>query len=758
MELINNTGFPAEKEPGALSDEEMIVTVALKATCRLRDGKLVAVGDDESWPVFTGPMEMNGAEFDGEMHYARGMVDVHVLGTAHAPGGEPVREMQVEVGSGEMNYQLDVIGDRTWELDVDGGLSPSHPEEFIKMPLGNDRAFGGKGELEGIETSFPSNPAGRGFYPERKQAAGGALPNVERPDDRVRKWDDLPIPGCLLNAPASSLGLEKEFVFDDDGTMVATTPYLFQQAVPDLVAPAESLGAELTLRGFSPHGDIVYPLPGADDLPKIEVQSGSRRSEFRMPLSSLVVLADEEALVLTFKRSFRYLLDEEGYVTKGEVVWESDWIEREKDGEQEAAAGVTQKSSALPQPAAPEPGPTEPEPEPPASASYVFEAQPDPEAPKQLFVTVRRTYELGADGTLRLAEEQLPLPEEREDYDDVPEGVIPSCKVMPEGIFKNRTDIILLGSAHTYGSPGSSLVAGLTVGDHARRARVIGKRVCGIRGDRIVFSDPEPFETVPLRYEEAYGGRDAWAEKTFLDAIDGDAKQKFAPFLPPGAERASPFIYPRNPSGKGFVVCEDLEPIDGRELPRLEDPDDLLTPERLVCGGLHRWVQQPLPIGFGPVDPCWFPRIAMLGNCPVYQPEDSRFPEIERGLLPKDFIRPNVLELPTSRFAEALHPLASQAASLGLWVPYLRGNEPVTLQNIHPERPDFAFRLPGERPRLKVRFRGQDHEPPAELYTLILEPEEGLVSLVWGGGVPLDRPSHPTEIDAAETTVTWDSK
>ena len=42
--------------------------------------------------------------------------------------------------------------------------------------------------------------------------------------------------------------------------------------------------------------------------------------------------------------------------------------------------------------------------------------------------------------------------------------------------------------------------------------------------------------------------------------------------------------------------------IDKLTLPNLEDPNDLLTPERLVVGRCLDWEKQPVPQNFG-----WFP-------------------------------------------------------------------------------------------------------------------------------------------------------
>jgi len=735
---------------GALSDQEMIATVALKATCILKGSHLAALPLDKSWPVFEIPLEVGGVLFEPELYYARRMIDIHVFGTACALGGKETNEMRVSVSSGRLSYNVDVIGDRVWKRNPFGHLVPSAPIPFTVMSLKSNRAFGGTANLDGLATPFPENPEGCGFYTSKEMALNKPLPNLELPDQRIHNWNDTPTPACFLKAPSSSLGMEKAFVKDDDGIIKEITPYLFQRAVPFLIATQDMLGSEIRLSGFSPDGEIVYPLPQMSDFPQVHVTSGSRRSAFRLNLSTITILADIPSIVLTFMRSFRYLLDKEGIDTIAEMRWDPAWVRPYV-----ADRVKTAVLSAMPMPMQPAPQPVKPSPVSPPANQYLFEAQPDPDGPKHLFLAVQRTYVMLDGGTLQVAEEQLPLPSKRVDYDDVPDGTIPSCKILPEGIYRPQTDVIVRGTVYTYGSPARVVEAGIRIGERFHMAHVSGSRVCRVHERRIVFTEPEFFEAMPLRYENAYGGRDRFAEKCFLDAIPERSKQKIIPFLPVNLEQFSPFVYPRNPAGKGFVICEDLGPIDGLELPNLEDPNDLLTPGRLICGGLHRWVRQPLPVGFGPVNPIWFPRIAMLGCCPVYQPQDVRFPEIERSLLPQDFIRPHVLDLPSTRYAEAISPLAAQSASLGLSFPYLKGSVPIKLINIHPDRPDYSFCLPDENPSLRVTYRGKEYFPEPEIYSVIIEPDDRRISVVWCGGFPVPRPSQTTEIEEAKCNVDW---
>jgi hypothetical protein len=270
-----------------------------------------------------------------------------------------------------------------------------------------------------------------------------------------------------------------------------------------------------------------------------------------------------------------------------------------------------------------------------------------------------------------------------------------------------------------------------------------------------VFSAPETLERVPLRYESAYGGRDARAEREFLEDLTEERIRRIRNFLPKDPASQSPFLYPRNPSGKGYVVSDGPAPLDGVELPQLEDPDDLLTAERLLLRDPFGWPGQPLPACFDFVHPMWFPRLAMLGNCPAYLPEDLVFPEVARGLLPADFVRPSIMELPPSRYAEAMHPLFSRTAAPGLCFPFLSTPVHLVLTNIHPRFPTFRVPWPREVPEIALKLRGATVRPKPMIYTILVEPEESRLSVVWCASAAMPRPMTPQELGEVPHRIDW---
>ena len=134
-------------------------------------------------------------------------------------------------------------------------------------------------------------------------------------------------------------------------------------------------------------------------------------------------------------------------------------------------------------------------------------------------------------------------------------------------------------------SPVERMAVGVQVGGQRKILPVTGDRRCSYReGAAPVFTDPEPFTEMEIRYDRAYGGRD---EKSMPDI---------------------PFMYPRNFMGVGVVLRNVKEAVEGLPLPNIEDPQDLLTPERLFIEEPDRWHLQPLPQGFGWRQRTWYPR------------------------------------------------------------------------------------------------------------------------------------------------------
>ena len=309
---------------------------------------------------------------------------------------------------------------------------------------------------------------------------------------------------------------------------------------------------------------------------------------------------------------------------------------------------------------------------------------PDRDAVDTLYVVVRGSFTLAP--VPELGDHQPP-PYAADVYWGEPGGS--SLKYAAEvHVGKIGTDIALVGSAHAPRARAvTEMLAAVSVGGRRKVVRVVGDRTW--RGSVGGATRPAPFASMPLVYERAFGGRD----------------QEGAGFRDARALGAVA-VEERNPVGVGFRAVRRLRWGAGVRLPNLEDP---LCPWRALG-------DRPPPAGFGFVAPSWQPRRAYAGTY------DAEWAASRAPFLPSDF---------DLRFANA--------ASAGLtFEEGLRGGEPIALDGVSREGPVRSV-VPALWPRVEVVVGGKREAPPAQLETLLLEPDEQRMSLSWRAALRCDK-------------------
>jgi hypothetical protein len=278
---------------------------------------------------------------------------------------------------------------------------------------------------------------------------------------------------------------------------------------------------------------------------------------------------------------------------------------------------------------------------------------------------------------------------------------------------KAATDVVVLG--HAYAPPDQPVTCcdiAIEIGPARKVITVFGDRVAlNDRGD-IVFSSPNPFNALPLVFERAYGGGG----------------------------------YPRNPVGRGFVT--DAMPRDPVPLPNFEDPADLLTPQRLVLRQPKHWNRQPLPQGMSWFGKTWYPRMSYAGVTPGDVDADETMREEALGLVPAGQIAlARQFRLPSwdVRFGNGAAP--------GLAVHGLRGDETVRLNNLTPNG-YTEIRLPGGAPIIVADIGAGAARPEVRLYSIVLEPDAALVTLIWGGSLAYPGPAWLPHMKRLTASVT----
>jgi len=305
---------------------------------------------------------------------------------------------------------------------------------------------------------------------------------------------------------------------------------------------------------------------------------------------------------------------------------------------------------------------------------------PDERGEDTLIVTVKATFKLGS--PLTVAEEQVGVVFADEYWGDLGDS---SLKYASEiHLTKPSTDVALVGNAQTAGQrPTSRLDVSVSVADVVKVVRVFGDRFWTGRRLGAPFTSPDQFNSMPLIFERAFGG------KHEIDPDRGEVRYEA-----------------RNPVGCGFVGKRKRHELKGMPLPNLEDP---------TCS-LQRPRSKSAPAGFGFIAPSWEPRRSCAGTY------DERWQHTRAPHLPADF---------DPRFFNAVHPDLICAR-------YLTGGEDVSVLNAWEGGP-LHFTLPVCEFELNVHSRLDVSRPSLQLETVLIEPDESRVCMLWRAAASCDK-------------------
>jgi hypothetical protein len=201
--------------------------------------------------------------------------DVIFDACAHAPGGKPVKQMEVSVQVGSMKKTVRVHGPRKWQRTL-GVTRMGETEPFTRMPLHYGYAFGGKRGYEKDEQTLAEaclhNPSGIGYAGSKtaSQMHGAPAPSLEDPKKAVSKPDGSYIP-CALSPLARHWSPRRELggTYDEKWRegVFPLLPADFDEAYHQ-VAPVDqrlaypSGGEEIMLKGvMSAFNVISFRLP-----------------------------------------------------------------------------------------------------------------------------------------------------------------------------------------------------------------------------------------------------------------------------------------------------------------------------------------------------------------------------------------------------------------------------------------------------------------------------------------------------------------
>lgn len=332
-----------------------------------------------------------------------------------------------------------------------------------------------------------------------------------------------------------------------------------------------------------------------------------------------------------------------------------------------------------------------------------------------LSVIAKRTYDIVPGECCVPSSKQIPLTP-GDTYFDNGNPMSTSCEQESDYIpFKLATDVVFNGKAYApENKPVLQLPVQIQINDLAQTILVIGNRTCTHRQFlNPVFSEPEPFTTMDIRFENAYGG---------IDTASHEARE---------------FAYPRNPIGKGFALKGKKDCIEGLELPNLEDPEFLINPDMIVMDKMIYWEQYPTPQSFGWYGKSWFPRASFAGVMPADTVIYEKIREVSMGYVPRDHIesfKKLKMKIMDFRFFNGATP--------GMTLPYMKGDECIKLLNLDPEYPELRFQLPNEKPHMSIDIGDGVNDLDVVLHTFMIFKEQNKVCLTWRGAMPYGGPEQ----------------
>jgi len=241
----------------------------------------------------------------------------------------------------------------------------------------------------------------------------------------------------------------------------------------------------------------------------------------------------------------------------------------------------------------------------------------------------------------------------------------------------------------------------LKIGPVAKMVRVFGDRFWHYYQDQgqevWAMTECKPFTTMPLIYENAFGGMDDTPEDEKFHEIDE-----------------------RNPIGKGLIAKHNSQEHQV-PMPNLEDPKHLVRSP----------TDRPMPAGFGFIAPHWQMRRQYAGTY------DETWQATRMPLLPEDF---------DPKFFNAAHPdLITDG--------FLTGNETVKVINASPMG-TIEFKQPVYKPAVEVQFRFTDKVVlPAYLDTVIVNTNEHTFQQLWRADMPITGRIDELEQIVVETAI-----
>jgi len=305
MELTNHTTYPAQLFR-TIVDEDIIAAALMARVTFDCKANVAVVSEQQEWPVSRAPWESPYGPMGDDNIFMRGGVDLFVFGSAKAPGGKPVTQMNVKVFlNNNLLNAVAVFGNRSWKSGM-FGFSIEGPEAFTEMPLTLGTAYGGCAEWDGLKIPFPNNAHGKGFIWKKEDVDAVSLPNLENPKNLIKKWSDQPDPVGFGYCPLSELKARNNVEKDSHGQITNILPRFYNASFPSMIVDKVKPGDIIKVEGVTTNGRYEFIIPSFALAAKMIM--GDVQEEKELFIDQVGIIPEKQQAFISYRFPFRYKL------------------------------------------------------------------------------------------------------------------------------------------------------------------------------------------------------------------------------------------------------------------------------------------------------------------------------------------------------------------------------------------------------------------------------------------------------------------
>lgn len=331
MDLENHSPFPHMVFEKAGTANRIFDVLVVAGTFALVHGQPLPIAEEQR-PIngadrYVGEPETTGFLEETQLVLGKRRTDVHVLGSARSPNGEPAARWPVAVRVGPVYKTAMVTGPRFWNWSVLRGWHLTEPRPVAEVPLHMGMAYGGRvprrpnsepapdGDPHDPKRwdIYPANPAGMGYFGgarlDRAQFYPAAqMEDVEKPLRSIaRNYQPVafgPRPRwsperARLVGTCDKRWQERDFPF-----LPADFDYgFYQSAQQDLIVPGWLEGDEpLVLLGCREAGELRSQLPALRILALLGNAKGHSQPE-TLRLDTVNIDLDRDVVQMVWRRA-----------------------------------------------------------------------------------------------------------------------------------------------------------------------------------------------------------------------------------------------------------------------------------------------------------------------------------------------------------------------------------------------------------------------------------------------------------------------